>query len=100
MRLPAKVSNLIWRLCKGCLPTAMALASKHVDLNVRCQWCHSDVETDVHVMFLCDFAKTVWLSSGVSQLVQCTISELPCQIFTRVFEQGTRDRSVLISKIL
>lgn len=99
LRLHNKVSNLIWRLCKGCLPTAMALASKHVDINVRCQWCHSEIETDVHVMFLYDFAKTVWLSSGLSHLVQCTISELPCQIFTRVFGNGTRDQWVEIAMI-
>lgn len=50
-------------------------------------------------MFLCDFAKTVWFSSGVSHLVQCTLSELLCQIFTIVFENGTRDQWVEIAII-
>ncbi|XP_074346706.1 uncharacterized protein LOC141685511 [Apium graveolens] len=77
----------------------MALASKHVDIDVRCPWCHSEIETDVHVMFLCDFARTVWLTSRVNHLVQCTMNELPCQIFTRVFENGTREQWVEITMI-
>ncbi|XP_074328096.1 uncharacterized protein LOC141666009 [Apium graveolens] len=77
----------------------MALESKHVDIDVRCPWCHSEIEIDVHVMFLCNFAKTVWLTSGVSHLVECTTSDLPFQILTRVFENGTRDQWVEISMI-
>ena len=99
LQLPNKISNLVWRLCKGCLPTAMALASKHVDIDVRCPWCHSEIETDVHIMFLCDFARTVWLTTRVNHLVQCTMNESPCQIFTRAFENGTREQCVEIAMI-
>ena len=99
LQLPNKISNLVWRLCKGCLPTPMALASKHVDIDVRCPWCHSEIETDVHIMFLCDFARTEWLTTRVNHLVQCKMNESPCQIFTRAFENGTREQCVEIAMI-
>ncbi|KAL8099398.1 hypothetical protein AgCh_031876 [Apium graveolens] len=45
-------------------------------------------------MFLCDFAKTVWLTAGLAHLVHCSVSDTVCEIFTRVFDQGTMDQCV------
>lgn len=72
MKLPSKVTNLVWRLCKGCLQTNAALVMKYVNIEAAsCPWCHREAETSVHVIFLCDFAKTVWLTVGMAQLVNC-----------------------------
>ncbi|XP_074359672.1 uncharacterized protein LOC141699722 [Apium graveolens] len=35
IKLPEKVTNFLWRLCKGCLPTNVALLSRHVDIDAR-----------------------------------------------------------------
>lgn len=36
LRMPGKVVNFVWRVCKGCLPTAAALITKKVNINARC----------------------------------------------------------------
>lgn len=75
LQMPHKVTNFIWRVSKGCLPTASALAGKGVSINTRCPWCHNAEETDVHVLFSCEFAKTVWYTVGLSQVVQTIQNE-------------------------
>lgn len=99
MRFPSKVTNLVWRLCKGCLPTNAALVTKFVNVEAACPWCHREVETGVHVMFLCDFARTLWLSTGLSQLVNCLASETPGVVLDRVFEQCTREQAVEVAML-
>ncbi|XP_074327720.1 uncharacterized protein LOC141665634 [Apium graveolens] len=94
MKLPSKVTNLLWRLCKGCLLTNAALITKYVDIAADCPWCHRDVETDLHVMFLCDFAKTVCSTTGMSHLVACSPYETPGTIFERIFKLATKDQCI------
>lgn len=36
LKIPGKVGIFLWRVCRGCLPTASALALKHVDIDVLC----------------------------------------------------------------
>lgn len=99
MKLPEKVTNFLWRLCKGCLPTNVALASRHVDVPTGCPWCHSLAETDVHVIFSCDFARTVWQNTGLLQLIQSALSDTACEMFTKIFENGSREQGVEIGMI-
>lgn len=99
MKLPSKVLNFLWRLCRGCLPTNAALREKLVDLDVRCPWCYKEPETDVHVFFLCDFAKTVWFASGLTGLVQCSIDDRPCEVFSRLLDQVTGEQGIQIALI-
>ncbi|XP_017217366.2 uncharacterized protein LOC108194940 [Daucus carota subsp. sativus] len=99
MKLPSKVTHLVWRLCKGCLPTNAALVMKHVNIEAGCPWCHREAETSVHVMFLCDFAKTVWLTAGMAHLVNCFSYETPSAVLQKVFEQGTKDQCVEIAML-
>lgn len=69
LRVPGKVVNFLWRLCRGCLPTLVALTLKHVNVDHRCPWCHSASEDDAHVLFECGFAKTVWAMTGLQNYV-------------------------------
>lgn len=46
LKIPGKVSNLLWRICKGCLPTVQALDFKQVSVDNRCPWCQGASETD------------------------------------------------------
>lgn len=65
LKLPGKVAQFLWRVCKNCFPTAAALSVKQVVQTVQCPWCQYERETDNHVLFTCDFAKTVWYSAGL-----------------------------------
>lgn len=81
--------NFLWSVCKGFLPTTHALALKHVNIDVRCPWCHSDVKTDNHVLFSCDFTKTVWLNVGMHVFVQTLIQETAFMVISRTFDMCT-----------
>lgn len=59
MQVPSKIVNFLWRACKLCLPTAVALVSKNVQIDVKCSWCRMYNEDAVHVLFLCSFAQSV-----------------------------------------
>lgn len=67
-----KVLNFMWRVCKGRLPTAATLVSKRVNISGQCAWCHSADESTEHVLFECEFAKTVWENTGLQKIVQGT----------------------------
>ena len=63
--MPGKVTNFLWRVCKGFLPTTCELAMKHVEVAANCPWCHGAHKIDTRVLFECDFIKTVWLAIEV-----------------------------------
>lgn len=56
LKLPGKVINLVWRACKGVLPTTTELVKRMVNVSPICSWCHRYAETPLHVLFTCSFA--------------------------------------------
>lgn len=99
LQLPGKVSQFLWRVCTGCLPTVSTLASKQVVQNIQCPWYWSEIETDTHVLFTCDFARTVWHTVGLQQVIQALPHETAFMIFCRVFEKCTNEQCVLMGMI-
>ena len=99
LKLPRKVTHVIWRLCKDCLPTNTALYNRYVNVNPLCPWCHAAAETNLHAIFLCDFALTMWRTVGLQSLVHCTDQEAPKEIFDRVFQQGSKDQCLQVSML-
>ncbi|KAK2379858.1 Ribonuclease H superfamily protein [Trifolium repens] len=50
---PPKTKHLLWRICKGCLPTRIRLQEKHVPCSTNCPLCDHDSENDWHILFSC-----------------------------------------------
>lgn len=69
----------------------LALNMKRVSVEIQCPWCHSSPETDTHVLFKCEFARKVWFTSGVQQLIQTTVDSNAATILGKIFEVGTRE---------
>lgn len=86
-------------MCKGCLPTAHALELKHVNIDARCPWCHSAIENDTHVLFLCDFTKTVWCHAGMDRFVQSSSQDATFVVLQRAFDVCTKDQCVFIGML-
>ncbi|KAL8096064.1 hypothetical protein AgCh_037137 [Apium graveolens] len=74
LQLPGKVVNLVWRACRACLPTMMALATKRVSADKVCPWCLQMEETDIHVLFDYSFARVFESLS----LEKCALFGLAC----------------------
>lgn len=97
LKLPGKIKNFLWRVCVGCLPTVVALAGRGVNVETQCPWCHCSPETDLHVSFSCDFARTVWLSAGLQHLVQISVHDMAVDVIREAFSTGTTSQCVLIA---
>ena len=66
LELPGKVINFAWRVCRGVLPTSVALLVKRVQINIKCPWCLVNNEDATHVLFDCSFARKVWNNMGLA----------------------------------
>lgn len=94
LKLPGRVTHFIWRVCNGCLRTLSALFNKHIVQNSQCPWCKSASETDIHVLFLCTFAQTVWSLTWLRQVLQISPGETSLMIFIRVFGNYKKEQCV------
>lgn len=70
LKVPPKVKNLLWRMCRGCLPTRVRLQDKGVSCSTNCASCDSDYEDLNHLLFECPFSIQVWNAAGVWNDVQ------------------------------
>ncbi|XP_074374021.1 uncharacterized protein LOC141714399 [Apium graveolens] len=96
LKLPGKVVNMVWRACKGVLPTAMKLAKKGVSLDVICAWCREQVETPIHTVFTCPFAREVWAQVGMQEIIPLDEGVTVLQVLKEAFSRYSRDRRVMI----
>lgn len=99
LKIPSKVATFLWRVCRGCLPTLAALAVKHVSVDTTCPWCHTENEDDLHILFQCEFAKTVWAMVGLQDEVVLSQNESCFNMFVRVFQMATIEKRVLIGMV-
>jgi len=53
IKSPLKVRNLIWRVCRDCLPTRKRLQERGVDYTSSCPVCDNSVEQTIHLLFRC-----------------------------------------------
>jgi len=69
LKVPSKVKNLIWRICRGCLTTRARLLDKGVNCTSLCAMCDESYEDTSHVFFDCPRARNVWQHSLLSSKV-------------------------------
>jgi hypothetical protein len=70
LKIPLKVKHLVWRMCRGCLPTRVRLQDKGVSCPTNCASCSYEYEDLNHLLFECPLAIQVWMSAGMWQDVQ------------------------------
>jgi ribonuclease HI len=54
IQAPPKAKHLLWRICRGCLPTRVRLQEKHVSCPLQCPLCDQECEDDWHAIFICN----------------------------------------------
>ena len=64
LQIPNKVKNLLWRACRGALPTKEALVRRTIIKDLLCDRCHETQETPLHALWLCKELDTVWEKSA------------------------------------
>jgi ribonuclease HI len=58
---------LLWRICRGCLPTRLRLQEKHVPCPLSCPLCNQAFEDDWHVIFSCNVTAQARQAAGLEQ---------------------------------
>lgn len=94
--MPGKIRNFLWRVCHNVLPTVANLAEKWVQIDEVCSWCHTQVETAVHVLFECEFAREVWEAVGLLNVVYTEENDEALDILRRVFGNNDKNQCVLV----
>ncbi|XP_043816612.1 uncharacterized protein LOC122724816 [Manihot esculenta] len=65
-KVPPKVLNFCWRALVNVVPCLSLLQSRRVPVDSMCPLCHEALETILHILVQCPFARSCWLSSPLS----------------------------------
>ncbi|GAU28465.1 hypothetical protein TSUD_294680 [Trifolium subterraneum] len=66
---PHKARHLLWRLCRGCLPTRSRLLKRRVECTLNCLVCDDKIEDELHIFFRCAVARDSWCAAGLSSVL-------------------------------
>ncbi|GAU35307.1 hypothetical protein TSUD_389320 [Trifolium subterraneum] len=66
---PHKARHLLWRLCRGCLPTRYRLVERRVECNLNCPMCDEEIEDEIHIFIRCAVARDSWCAAGLSSVL-------------------------------
>ncbi|GAU38215.1 hypothetical protein TSUD_226360 [Trifolium subterraneum] len=66
---PHKARHLLWRLCRGCLPTRSRLLERRVECTLNCPVCDEEIEDELHILFRCAVARDSWSAAGLSSVL-------------------------------
>ena len=99
LKLPGKVVNFVWRMCRDVLPTVANMITKHVNDVDRCAWCHNHVEDSLHVLFQCDFSVQVWTVVGMLSLLSVMPGDTVLKVTKRVLSNGNKEQGAMFGMI-
>ena len=102
LKVPPKVKNLLWRMCRGCLPTRVRLLDKGVVCPTTCVSCESSHEDLLHVFFECPFTIQVWNTTGLWGSVQHALTQAasPTEAIFHLLENLSADLSQRMSTVM
>ncbi|KAL5572866.1 hypothetical protein UlMin_022463 [Ulmus minor] len=69
LKLPPKVKSFCWKLCKGWLPTLLALSWRGLKIDKTCFRCKSHTKSIFHALWKCSLVKDIWTLCGFSQFI-------------------------------
>jgi hypothetical protein len=102
LKVPSKVMNLIWRMCRGCLPTRVRLLDKRLQFTtsyVSCGGLHEDFS---HICFECPFTVQVWRKIGLWNAVHDVFLEKnsACDTIFKLLHQLSQDLGQWFATVL
>jgi hypothetical protein len=73
---PPKSKHLLWRICKGCLPTRTRLKERHVPCPTTCPLCDSAEEDDWHFLYGCEYSRHAWQAASLHNTVAMHVQQV------------------------
>lgn len=65
LKIPNRIHHFLWRCCSNSLPFADTLARRGVTVDDSCPFCDSGNSCALHLFFGCEFARDIWVRSGL-----------------------------------
>jgi len=53
LKVPPKIKNFLWRVCRGCFPTRARLSNRRVSCPLDCVQCNNNYEDSIHILIEC-----------------------------------------------
>ena len=69
LKVPPKIKNFLWRVCRGCFPTRARLNSRGVSCPLDCVHCNSNYEDSIHVPIECPKVVQVWRNANLWDII-------------------------------
>ncbi|GAU19712.1 hypothetical protein TSUD_78370 [Trifolium subterraneum] len=92
---PHKARHLLWRLCRGCLPTRYRLLERRVECNFNCPVCDEEIEDEIHIFFRCAVARDSWRAAGLSMVLHNDAYQ-QSNAMDRIFAMCSNESSAIV----
>ncbi|GAU47873.1 hypothetical protein TSUD_404450, partial [Trifolium subterraneum] len=95
---PHKARHLLWRLCRGCLPTRSRLLERRVECILNCPVCDEEFEDKLHIFFRCAVAQDSWSAAGLSSVLHNAMYQ-QTNAMDRIFAICSNESSDTIGRV-
>ena len=99
MKVPPKIRHFIWRAAKDALPTKQNLQARHILVGGECDGCGDHTESIIHCLWLCDQARSVWMSLLEFRSPVQKKCRTFCDLLEEVFSDGPARKVVLFATV-
>jgi len=65
LKVPPKIKNFLWRVCRGCFPTWAHLSSRGVSFPLDYVQCSNNYEDSIHILIECPKVVQVWREANL-----------------------------------
>ncbi|GAU44445.1 hypothetical protein TSUD_92990 [Trifolium subterraneum] len=95
---PQKARHLLWRLCRGCLPTRSRLLERRVECTLNCPVCDEEIEDELHIFFRCAVARDSWCAAGLSSVLH-NVAYQQTNAMNRIFAVCNNESSDTVGRV-
>ncbi|GAU30519.1 hypothetical protein TSUD_65290 [Trifolium subterraneum] len=95
---PHKARHLLWRLCRGCLPTRSRLLERRVECTLNCPVCDEEIEDELHIFFRCAVAQDSWSAAGLSSVLHNATYQ-QTNVMDRIFAVCNNESSDTVGRV-
>ncbi|GAU24827.1 hypothetical protein TSUD_157400 [Trifolium subterraneum] len=95
---PHKARHLLWRVCRGCLPTRYRLLESRVECTLNCPVCDEEIEDELHIFFKCAVAQENWCAAGLSSVLHNTAYQ-QFNAMDRIFDVCSSESSDTVGRV-
>jgi hypothetical protein len=95
---PPKAKNLVWQICKDCLPTRMHLRNHRIQCQMECPSCLQASKEEWHVLLECEGSREAWNAMRLNHITTPRL-QLFNNIKELIFDICYKESKEIVGKI-